>query len=73
MSRITLADIAAVLNQPPLPAAEAPRAIAGIANAGGNVVGMMPHPEHAVDLLTGPSTDGLGIFASVLTSLAVTA
>jgi phosphoribosylformylglycinamidine synthase I len=46
------------------------RNIAGIANEAGNVVGMMPHPEHAVDLLTGPSMDGLGFFASVLSVLA---
>jgi phosphoribosylformylglycinamidine synthase I len=44
--------------------------IAGISNARGNVVGMMPHPEHAVEALTGPSTDGLAIFASVLAALA---
>jgi phosphoribosylformylglycinamidine synthase len=43
--------------------------IAGIRNAKGNVVGLMPHPEHAVDALTGPSTDGLGFFTSVLSSL----
>ena len=41
------------------------RAIAGITNAAGNVVGLMPHPEHAVDTLTGPTTDGLGFFNSV--------
>jgi len=29
----------------------------------------MPHPEHAVEKLTGPTTDGLGFFTSVLTSL----
>jgi phosphoribosylformylglycinamidine synthase len=46
------------------------RGIAAIANEAGNVVGMMPHPEHAVDLLTGPTTDGLGFFASVLAALA---
>ncbi|HMG29110.1 MAG TPA: phosphoribosylformylglycinamidine synthase subunit PurQ [Jiangellaceae bacterium] len=46
------------------------RDVAGITNARGNVVGLMPHPEHAVDSLTGPTTDGLGFFASVLTSLA---
>jgi phosphoribosylformylglycinamidine synthase subunit PurQ / glutaminase len=40
--------------------------IAGVSNAAGNVVGLMPHPEHAVDALTGPSADGLGFFASVL-------
>jgi phosphoribosylformylglycinamidine synthase subunit PurQ / glutaminase len=42
------------------------REIAGIRNAAGNVVGLMPHPEHAVDTLTGPSVDGLGFFTSVL-------
>jgi phosphoribosylformylglycinamidine synthase len=45
------------------------RDIAGIANAGGNVVGLMPHPEHAVDPLTGPGADGLDFFTSILTSL----
>jgi phosphoribosylformylglycinamidine synthase I len=39
--------------------------IAGIASADGRVVGLMPHPEHAVDPLTGPSADGLGLFTSV--------
>jgi phosphoribosylformylglycinamidine synthase len=38
--------------------------IAGVCNAAGNVFGLMPHPEHAVDALTG-STDGLKIFASM--------
>jgi len=42
------------------------RDIAGICNEAGNVVGLMPHPEHAVDPLTGPGTDGLGFFTSVL-------
>ena len=42
------------------------RNIAGIANKAGNVVGLMPHPEHAVDALTGPGTDGLTFFTSVL-------
>jgi phosphoribosylformylglycinamidine synthase len=46
------------------------RDIAGITNADGNVVGLMPHPEHAVDVLTGPSTDGLAFFTSVLTKAA---
>ena len=46
------------------------RDIAGIANDRGNVVGLMPHPEHCVETLTGPTTDGLPFFASVLTSLA---
>lgn len=45
------------------------REIAGITNAAGNVVGLMPHPEHAVEALTGPTTDGLGFFTSVLKSL----
>jgi phosphoribosylformylglycinamidine synthase subunit PurQ / glutaminase len=45
------------------------RDIAGISNAAGNVVGLMPHPEHAVERLTGPSTDGLGFFTSVLKQL----
>jgi phosphoribosylformylglycinamidine synthase subunit PurQ / glutaminase len=38
--------------------------IAGVVNEAGNVFGLMPHPEHAVDPLTG-STDGLGLFASL--------
>jgi len=42
------------------------RDIAGICNEAGNVVGVMPHPEHAVESLTGPGEDGLGFFASVL-------
>jgi len=45
------------------------RDIAGITNARGNVVGIMPHPEHAVEKLTGPTTDGLTFFTSLLTSL----
>lgn len=45
------------------------RDIAGISNAAGNVVGMMPHAEHAIDTLTGPSTDGLTVFTSVLNHL----
>ncbi len=45
------------------------RDIAGISNARGNVVGIMPHPEHAVEKLTGPTTDGLGFFTSLLNSL----
>jgi phosphoribosylformylglycinamidine synthase I len=42
------------------------RDIAGITNEQGNVVGLMPHPEHCVETLTGPSTDGLAFFTSVL-------
>ena len=45
------------------------RAIAGISNERGNVVGLMPHPEHAVEELTGPTTDGLGFFTSLLESV----
>ncbi len=44
------------------------RDIAGVINEQGNVFGLMPHPEHAVDPLTG-STDGLGLFASLRDSL----
>ena len=43
--------------------------IVGITNARGNVVGVMPHPEQAIEDLTGPSTDGLTFFTSVLHSL----
>ena len=45
------------------------RDIAGITNERGNVVGLMPHPEHAVEDLTGPGTDGLALFASALAVL----
>jgi phosphoribosylformylglycinamidine synthase len=45
------------------------RSIAGIVNAAGNVLGMMPHPERAVDPLLGP-TDGLGLFRSLAAHLA---
>lgn len=53
------------------------RDIAGVCNERGNVVGLMPHPEHAVEVGFGPDgpqgprtgTDGLRMFASVLTSL----
>lgn len=43
--------------------------IAGITNSRGNVVGLMPHPEHAIDSLTGPSADGLAFFTSVLSQM----
>jgi phosphoribosylformylglycinamidine synthase len=46
------------------------RDIAGVSNERGNVVGLMPHPEHAVEELCGPGTDGLGFFTSVLKELA---
>ena len=45
------------------------RDIAGVRNEAGNVLGLMPHPEHAVDPLTG-STDGLRVFESLTRSLA---
>jgi phosphoribosylformylglycinamidine synthase subunit PurQ / glutaminase len=45
------------------------RGIAGISSANGRVVGLMPHPEHATEALTGPSDDGLGMFLSLLDSL----
>ncbi|RLP84016.1 phosphoribosylformylglycinamidine synthase subunit PurQ [Mycetocola lacteus] len=53
------------------------RDIAGISNAAGNVVGLMPHPEHAVEPGFGPDTadamrsgtDGLAFFTSALTAL----
>ena len=45
------------------------RDIAGIANETGTVVGLMPHPEHAIDALTGPGDDGLGFFTSVLKNM----
>jgi phosphoribosylformylglycinamidine synthase len=38
--------------------------VAGVSNRDGNVVGLMPHPEHAVDPLTG-SDDGLALFGSL--------
>lgn len=45
--------------------------IAGIASANGRVVGLMPHPEHATEPLTGPSDDGLGMFLSALDAVLV--
>jgi phosphoribosylformylglycinamidine synthase len=47
------------------------RDIAGVINAAGNVCGLMPHPEHAVDPLTG-STDGLRLFESIRDHVAAT-
>ena len=43
--------------------------IAGISNERGNVVGLMPHPEHAIDPLTGPTAHGLGFFTSILKAM----
>jgi phosphoribosylformylglycinamidine synthase I len=45
------------------------RDIAGVRNAAGNVVGLMPHPEHAVEEGYGPGTDGLGFFTSLVEAL----
>ncbi len=45
------------------------RAIAGVASADGRIVGLMPHPEHATEKLTGPTDDGLGMFLSALDSV----
>ncbi|GAB3478355.1 phosphoribosylformylglycinamidine synthase subunit PurQ [Nocardiopsis coralliicola] len=49
------------------------RDIAGVTSEHRNVVGLMPHPEHAVEALTGPSEDGLGFFTSVLAAALGTA
>jgi phosphoribosylformylglycinamidine synthase I len=43
--------------------------IAGVCNEAGNVFGLMPHPEHAVDRLMGGSADGLKIFNSIKTTI----
>ena len=48
-------------------------AIAGIASADKRIVGLMPHPEHATEPLTGPSDDGLGLFFSALDAVLATA
>jgi phosphoribosylformylglycinamidine synthase subunit PurQ / glutaminase len=47
------------------------RDIAGVSSADGRVVGLMPHPEHATEPLTGPSDDGLGLFYSALDAVLV--
>jgi phosphoribosylformylglycinamidine synthase subunit PurQ / glutaminase len=46
------------------------RDVAGVCNEAGNVVGLMPHPEHAVDVLVGGSADGLKLFASAAVAYA---
>jgi len=46
------------------------RDIAGITNERGNVVGLMPHPEHAIEDGFGPSTDGLAFFTSIVNRVA---
>lgn len=45
-------------------------AIAGVSSENGRVVGLMPHPEHAVENLTGPSLDGLELFLSAIGHIA---
>ncbi|WP_028935590.1 phosphoribosylformylglycinamidine synthase subunit PurQ [Pseudonocardia spinosispora] len=47
----------------------ASRDIAGVSSANGRIVGLMPHPEHAIDAATGPSAEGLGIFTSLVGQL----
>jgi phosphoribosylformylglycinamidine synthase len=49
------------------------RDIAGVCSADGRIAGLMPHPEHAIDALTGPSTDGLHLFASLADALGLPA
>lgn len=49
------------------------RGIAGICSADGRVAGLMPHPEHAIDALTGPTTDGLAMFTSLVATLTAAA
>ena len=56
----------------PLPAGNPNGALAGIAgicSADGRIAGLMPHPEHAIDALTGPTDDGLGVFLSAVDQL----
>ena len=56
----------------PLPAGNPNGALAGIAgicSPDGRIAGLMPHPEHAVDALTGPTDDGLGVFLSAVDHL----
>jgi phosphoribosylformylglycinamidine synthase len=45
------------------------RGIAGVCSADGRIAGLMPHPEHAVDALTGPGTDGLALFTGLVAAL----
>ena len=44
--------------------------IAGICSEDGAIAGLMPHPEHAIDPLTGPGQDGLAFFTSAVRALA---
>jgi len=43
--------------------------IAGVCSESGSIAGLMPHPEHAIDALTGPGEDGLGFFTSAVRAL----
>ena len=43
--------------------------IAGVRSESGSIAGLMPHPEHAIDPLTGPGEDGLGFFTSAVRAL----
>jgi phosphoribosylformylglycinamidine synthase I len=43
--------------------------IAGVCSESGTIAGLMPHPEHAVDALTGPGEDGLAFFTSAVAAL----
>lgn len=45
------------------------RDIAAVSNPAGTVVGVMPHPEHAIESLTGPGTDGLAMFTSAVQAI----
>jgi phosphoribosylformylglycinamidine synthase subunit PurQ / glutaminase len=47
-------------------------AIAGICSEDGRIAGLMPHPEHAIDSLTGPGEDGLAFFTSAVRALVTT-
>jgi phosphoribosylformylglycinamidine synthase subunit PurQ / glutaminase len=47
-------------------------AIAGICGEDGRIAGLMPHPEHAIDSLTGPGEDGLAFFTSAVRALVTT-
>ena len=72
MRRLMAAFLAlGILSSPALLHAQAgsTRDIAGVADPTGRIVGLMPHPEHAVEELTGPTTDGLRFFTSILASL----
>ena len=64
--RVLFRYIGSALADTPANPNGAQRDIAGICSADGRVAGLMPHPEHAIDPLTGPTDDGLGCFLSVV-------